>query len=120
MSARTVAIIEDDPSMSKGLERFLNARGIAAEVYGSAEAFLAHSGDSRASCLLVDINLGGISGVELKRRLDAAGARQPVIFMTAVDSEQTKKEAMLVGCSGYLRKPFFGAQLIDAINRTAG
>ena len=73
----------------------------------------------RATCLLLDIHLGGISGIELQRRLAAAGSKCPVIFMTAVDDETTRKEAMTTGCIAYLRKPFEPQLLLDAIGKAA-
>ena len=64
-----------------------------------------------ATCFLLDIHLGGISGMELQRRLAASGSMRPVIFMTANDDEATRKEAMDAGCIAYLHKPFQGACL---------
>jgi FixJ family two-component response regulator len=117
---KVVAVVEDDASMLKGLERLLSAHGIATEAYTSAEAFLKDAATSEAKCLVLDINLGGISGIELKRRLAAAGSWLPVIFMTAVDSEFVRNEATDVGCIAYLRKPFSARQLIDAIDSARG
>jgi FixJ family two-component response regulator len=117
---RVVAIVEDDPSMLKGLERLLNVHGFATEVYTSAEAFLAGAAASEAGCLVLDIKLGGISGIELQRRLTAAGSRLPVIFMTAVDSEVVQREATEAGCIAYLHKPFPARQLIGAIDKAVG
>jgi FixJ family two-component response regulator len=119
ITARVVAIVDDDPSMLKGLEGLLRAHGFVTEIYASAEAFLERSATSEASCLILDIHLGGISGIDLRRRLSAAGSRLPVIFMTGGDSEIIKKEAIEAGCIAYLRKPFPSCQLIDAIGRAA-
>jgi FixJ family two-component response regulator len=119
ITERVVAIVEDDPSMLKGLERLLRAHGFVTEIYTSAEAFLERSATSEASCLILDIHLGGISGIELRRRLAAAGSRLPVIFMTAGDSEIIRREAIEAGCIAYLRKPFPSRQLIDAIRKPA-
>jgi DNA-binding response OmpR family regulator len=66
-------------------------------------------------CLLLDIHLGGISGIDLKRNLTSSGSDLPVIFMTAIDAEATRQEAFSVGCVAYLRKPFLAKLLIDAI-----
>jgi FixJ family two-component response regulator len=112
-----VAIVEDDPSMLKGVARLLKAHGFDTEAYTSAEAFLGDAGQTMADCLLLDINLGGISGLELQRQLSAAGRKLPIIFMTAVESETDRKEASEAGCIAYLRKPFPAAQLIAAIDK---
>ena len=113
----TVAIVEDDPSMLKGVERLLSAHGFITQGYTSAEAFLERAAASEATCLVLDIHLGGISGLELRRQLAAAGSKLPVIFMTAVDSEIIQREVSEAGCIAYLRKPFPSRQLIDAISK---
>jgi DNA-binding response OmpR family regulator len=64
-----------------------------------------------------DIHLGGISGIDLQRRLTSSRTDLPVIFMTAIDNETTRQEAFDAGCIAYLRKPFLGKLLIDAIDR---
>ena len=115
MDKKVVAIVEDDPGMLKGLQRLLTAHGFVTEAYTSAEGFLERGAASKANCLVLDINLGGISGIDLRRRLAAAGSRLPVIFMTSSDSEVVQTEAIAAGCIAYLRKPFPARQLIDAI-----
>jgi FixJ family two-component response regulator len=110
---KLVAVVDDDSSMRTGLERLLQAYGFQTEVFSSAEAFLGAS--SAADCLLLDIHLGGMGGFELRRRLAGAGCKMPVIFMTAFDDEATRREAANVGCVAYLRKPFAGQILMDAI-----
>jgi FixJ family two-component response regulator len=113
---RTIAVVEDNPSMLQGLNRLLSAHGFRVQTFTSAELFLDDIANCEAECLLLDIHLGGISGVDLKRRLAASGRNLPVIFMTAVDDEATRKEAFDVGCVAYLKKPFLAKLLIDAIN----
>ena len=98
-----------------GVERLLNAYGYATKVFDSAEAFLDPGAATGADCLLLDIDLGGMSGIELRRRLTASGSRLPVIFITANDSETARKAAMEAGCVAYLPKPFPTKLLIDAI-----
>jgi FixJ family two-component response regulator len=113
---RTIAVIEDDPSMLQGLNRLLSAHGFCVERFTSAESFLDDIGKCDAKCLIVDIHLGGISGIDLKRRLTSSGSDLPVIFMTAIDNAATRQEAFDAGCVAYLRKPFLAELLIDAIN----
>jgi FixJ family two-component response regulator len=117
---KVVAIVEDDASMLKALKRLLLAHGFATEAHTSAEAFLDGIGASRAGCLVLDINLGGISGIDLQRRLAAAGSKLPIILMTAVDSEAIRREGTEAGCVAYLRKPFPARRLIDAIYDAVG
>jgi FixJ family two-component response regulator len=115
----TVAVVEDDPSMLQGLNRLLSAHGFRVQTFASAELFLDAIANCEAECLLLDIHLGGISGIDLKRQLAASGSNLPVIFMTAIDTETTRQEAFDAGCIAYLRKPFLAKLLIDAINGIA-
>jgi FixJ family two-component response regulator len=119
MSSRRklVVIVDDDPSMLKGVERLLTAKGFDTEVFLSAEAFLASPVRHDATCFLLDIHLGGMSGIELRRRLAASGCMVPVIFMTAFEDEATHREALAAGCIAYLNKPFPAHLLIGAIDR---
>ena len=103
--------------MLKSLNRLLGTLGFATELYPSAEDYLSRAPGSGAICLLLDIHLGGISGIELERRLAASGSGLPVIFMTATEDEEIEKEAMATGCVAYLHKPFLASALIDALNR---
>jgi FixJ family two-component response regulator len=112
---KTVAVVDDDRSMLVGVERLLNAYGYATKVFASAEAFLDPGAQTRADCLLLDIDLGGMSGIELRRRLAACGRAVPTIFMTSLDDEATRASALQAGCVAYLLKPFRGRSLIDAV-----
>jgi FixJ family two-component response regulator len=116
---RTIAVVEDDPGMLQGLSRLLSAHGFRVARFTSAESFLDSVAQCEAACLVVDIHLGGISGIDLKRRLIASGSDFPVIFMTAVDSEATRQAAVDAGCVAYLQKPFLAKLLIEAINQVA-
>jgi FixJ family two-component response regulator len=113
---RTIAIVDDNPSMLQGLNRLLSAHGFRVQTFASAELFLDNIAKCEADYLLLDIHLGGISGIDLQRRLTSTGTGLPVIFMTAVDNEATRQQAFDAGCIAYLRKPFLAKLLIDAIN----
>jgi FixJ family two-component response regulator len=112
---RVVAVVDDDPSMLKAVARLLRVHGIIPETYVSAEAFLDDLAASKANCLLIDIHLGGLSGIDLCRRLKACSCFSNIILMTAVDNKVTEKKAIEAGCTAYLRKPFSDRALIDAI-----
>lgn len=103
--------------MLRSVARLLKAHGLDTEAYASAEAFLGHVEETQAGCLLLDINLSGISGIELQRRLAATDHKLPIIFMTAVESETNQREAKEAGCVAYLRKPFPARQLIQAVDK---
>jgi FixJ family two-component response regulator len=109
-----VAVIDDDPGTRKATGRLLRAHGFHAECLTSAEAFLAWEGPDPA-CLVLDVQLGGMSGIELGRYLQALGSRLPIIFITARTDESTRQRAMEAGCVAYLRKPFQSCSLVNAI-----
>ncbi|RJT28603.1 response regulator [Mesorhizobium waimense] len=111
-----VAVVDDDSSMLKGLQRLLSAQGLVSEVFASAEAFLSSSAPARATCLVLDIQLGAMNGFELQRQLSDLGSNIPIIFMTAFDTEATRTLAMEAGCSAYLHKPFPARLLFEAIH----
>ena len=114
---KLIVVVDDDPSMLKGVQRLLTARGFDTKGFPSAERFLASPARHGAACFLLDIHLDGMSGIELRRRLAAAGCTVPVIFMTAFDDEATRRQAVAVGCIAYLHKPFPAQLLFGAIDK---
>jgi FixJ family two-component response regulator len=120
MSRPLVAVVDDDPAMLKSVARLLNVSGYDTEVFNSAEAFLDRSVAREANCVVLDIHLGGISGIELRRRMAGSGCNLSVIFMTAVDDDAIQREAHETGCIALLRKPFPARLLIEAIAKAVG
>ena len=116
---RTIAIVDDNPSLLQGLSRLLSAHGFRVQTFASEELFLEDIANCEADCLLLDVHLAGISGIDLQRRLTSSGTELPVIFMTGIDNATTRQEAFDAGCVAYLRKPFLAKLLIDAINGVA-
>jgi FixJ family two-component response regulator len=116
----TVAIIDDDPGIRKATARLLSFLGYGTCTFNSANSFLSVAATSKAKCLIVDVQLGDISGVTLARELADAGFTFPIIFMTAVDDGAIRSQAERLGCVAYLRKPFGGDLLIEAIVRAIG
>ena len=112
-----VIVVDDHAAFLKGVARLLAHNGIESGSFASAEALLESGSAQTATCLLLDIHLGGISGIELQRRLAASGSTCPVIFMTAKDDETTRNEAVDAGCVAYLHKPFGRQDLLDAIGK---
>jgi FixJ family two-component response regulator len=115
-----VIVVDDNAGFLKGVARLLAHNGIESRTFASAEALPESDGAQTATCLLLDIHLGGISGIELQRQLAASGSKYPVIFMTANDGEATRNEAVDAGCIAYLRKPFTWHVLLDAIGESCG
>ena len=116
-SPSVVAIVDDDPGMRQALDSMLRALGYCTELYASAEEFLRAAITTEAACLVVDIQLGDIFGVDLGRQLSATGFEFPIIFMTGSEEETHRRQAMDFGCVAYLRKPFPAKQLVEAISK---
>jgi FixJ family two-component response regulator len=114
---KVVGIVDDDPGMRKAIARLLSALGYRTELFSSGKAFLDAAPASEATCLVVDIQLGDISGLEMGHQLVLAGRKLPIIFMTACDDETIHSRAMESGCVAYLRKPFSADLLIEAISK---
>lgn len=113
----TVAVVDDDPSMLKAAADLLDAHGASASLFTSAEEFLASGLAEQADCLLLDVHLGGLSGIELRQQLKTSRPNLPVIFMTALDDETIRQQALRAGCVTCLHKPFPARQLINALER---
>lgn len=114
---KTVAVVDDDPEMRASLATLLGAVGYRAETYDSAETFLTCASTCKASCLVIDINLGDITGVELAHQLCADGMKWPIIFMTGLDDATVNDQASAVSPIAFLQKPFRANDLIDAIKK---
>lgn len=115
-----VAVVDDDDSVRRSLSRLLQAAHFQPVTYASAEAFLADKKHPRFDCLVLDIQLEGISGLELRRRLSAVKDRTPVIFITAHDDPEVSAQALASGCAGFFRKTDSGADVLMAIRRATG
>jgi len=114
-----VAIVDDDASLCKALARPLSAAGISPVTYQSAEAFLADETNA-PDCLILDIELGGMSGLDLQKTLSALGREIPIIFITAHDEPELAEQAARLGCVAYLRKTDPGRTVLEAVRRAAG
>lgn len=111
-----MAVVDDDLGMRKSVARLLNAHGFETEAYASAEAFLNRALPSGIGCIVLDIHLEGMSGIELWHHMKRSNSRIKVVFITAVDDDALESEAVKAGCVAYLRKPFPADSLIRAVN----
>jgi len=114
-----VAVIDDDESVCRSFGRLLRAAGLQSITYLSAEAFLADTKRPQFGCLVLDIQLDGMSGIELARQLAAEGRRIPVVFVTAHDDPNARAAAEAAGCAAYFRKTDSGKDVLEAIRRVA-
>ena len=104
--AEVVAIIEDDREARCALGRLLSAGGFETALFESAESFIRSTADNRWLCLIVDVQLGGISGIDLQRSLRSAGSEIPIIVVTGNGSDVMRERAEQAGCTAFLSKPF--------------
>jgi len=116
---KVVFVADDDPSMLKGMRRLLGQYGFETVPFESAASLLDHEDFTQAICLVLDINLGDGSGIEVRHHLTEAGVSVPVIYITGNDSDATRMAAMASGCVAYLTKPFPAQSLIDPIRKAA-
>ena len=110
-----IGVIEDDESLRVAILGLLRMLGHLASGHASSEAFLASGEAGAADCLVCDICLPGISGIELKRRLDASGARTPVIMITGRSDLALRDAAIAAGAVAVLAKPFDAERLIECL-----
>jgi FixJ family two-component response regulator len=114
-----VFVVDDDASILKSVARLLRELGYASLLFPSAETFSNHDDFDGAVCVLLDINLGNVSGIELRHRLKAAGDPVPVIYMTGNDNPATREAAHQSGCLAYLTKPFSARSLLEPLERAS-
>lgn len=112
-----IIVVDDDMSMSQAIERLLAAAGLQARFFASAEELLASGAAAGAAILISDIQLPGMSGLDLYRRLAAGGHAPPVIFITGQDRQNARNQAIESGAAAYFTKPFAGHELIRAIRQ---
>jgi FixJ family two-component response regulator len=121
MSARRrVAIVDDDQSVRRALRRLLRAADLDAEAYGSGREFLAVLARNPPDCLVLDLQMPDMSGLELHQRLAESGVRLPVIVITGHDQPGMQARCIAAGIATYLRKPLEDKTLLAAINAAIG
>ena len=112
-----VAVVDDDQSLCRSVGRLLRAAGIEAVMYDSAEAFLEDTKRPQFDCLLLDVQLGGMSGIELNQHLSAAGSTTPVVYITAHHEPEMRKQALQTPCVAYFRKNEPAQSLLETIRK---
>lgn len=110
-----VYIVDDDESVLKALKMLFVSANIEVIAFGSAQGFLESTIREENACLISDISMKGITGLELQKRLNERGIKIPVIFLTAFDSSESRKQATEGGGSAFFRKPVDDQALLDAV-----
>ena len=112
---KLVAIVDDDQSIRSALYGLMNAVGLEARMFASAEEFLASEDERRTGCLVTDIRMPGMSGLELQSKLNASDRRIPTIFITAHGDEKIRVQALQAGAIEFVHKPFNQKALVATI-----
>jgi len=115
-----VAIVDDDGSVRSALLGLLKSAGLPARAFASAEEFLESDVQGKTACLVVDIRMPGMSGLDLQARLNAGGAGIPLIFITAHGDAETHLRALRAGAVQIFQKPFDDEALLETIRAAAG
>jgi FixJ family two-component response regulator len=113
--ATLIAVVDDDASIRLATDSLLRSRGYAVDAYASAEAFLQSGHAEQASCVITDVRMPVMGGVQLQAELRARGSKVPFIFITAFPEEATRVRAMRDGATCFLTKPFEAPQLVGCI-----
>lgn len=114
-SEKLVVIVDDDDSVRNALEGMLKAIGVQAQTFASGEEFLNSGKQHQAACLIADIRMPGMSGLELQARLNAEHCRIPTIFITAHGDARMRMQALRAGAVEFLAKPFDDDILIENV-----
>jgi FixJ family two-component response regulator len=111
-----ISIVDDDESVREATKSLVRSLGYSAVTFGSAEEFLESAQVVASACLITDVQMPGLSGVELQDRLIADGRSLPMIFVSAFPDERVQRQVLRSGAIAYLRKPFHEERLIECID----
>ena len=115
MARNLISVIDDDKSVRRTTTLLIQSFGFKAAAFESAESFLGSVDLDNTACLIVDVRMPGMNGLDLQSRLAAAGCRIPIIFITAFDDKEVRRRAMQAGAVAFLGKPFSDEQLLHTI-----
>jgi FixJ family two-component response regulator len=114
-SDAVIAIVDDDPSVREGLSSLIRSAGLRVETFASAQEFLARGGAETPSCVVLDMQLPGLSGLDLQKRMAEVGLEIPIVFLTGHGNISASVQAMKAGAVEFLTKPFDDEELLHAI-----
>jgi FixJ family two-component response regulator len=112
---KLVAIVDDDDSVRVALEGLLESVGMSARAFESAEAFITSGQHRQTACLIADIRMPGMSGLDLQKKLNAEGYRIPIVFITAHGDAKMRMQALRAGAVEFLAKPFDDEALLGSV-----
>jgi FixJ family two-component response regulator len=114
---RIVSIVDDDESLRRSVRNFLTSVGFRVETFASAEAFLQSDHRGSTGCMVLDLRMPGMSGLDLLIHLAATGSRVPAIILTAHSDDEVRRRTLEAGAVAFLGKPFHGEALLGAVRR---
>jgi FixJ family two-component response regulator len=117
LKAMMIAIVDDDEAVRIATRHLVTALGYETQAFASAEEFLQSPAQSQWACIISDVNMPGLNGLELQRRLVAQGRNIPFIFVTAFPDQAIRDRALKAGATGFLSKPFASRDLIECLDR---
>ncbi|WJR75644.1 response regulator [Bradyrhizobium sp. NP1] len=113
-----ISIVDDDDTVRAATESLVRSLGFKTRIFASAETFLKSSSPRETRCLILDVQMPNMSGIELQERLSELGFKIPIIFVTAYPDEAVRQRAMEAGAVAFLPKPFDGKRLSDCLFET--
>jgi FixJ family two-component response regulator len=119
-SGRLVSVVDDDPSLRRSVRNLLTSMGFLVETFASAEAFLESVHRGRTGCLVLDLRMEGMDGLQLLRHLAVTDALIPTVILTAHGDEELRDRALQAGAAAFLAKPFHADVLLDAVKTAMG
>ena len=115
MAGNLISVVDDDESIRRTTTRLIESFGSRVAAFESAEAFLRSNQLNDTACLIVDVQMPGMNGLQLQCQLSAEGCRIPIIFISAYDHKESCRRAMQAGAVAFLGKPFSDEQLLESI-----
>ena len=111
-----ISIIDDDDALRSSLENLIRSVGLRVQGFSSAESFLSSNQAPETHCLILDVRMPGMSGLELQRQMVVANSHMPIIFITAHEDDDRRTQALEAGAVAFLYKPFYEEELFNAID----
>ena len=115
-----VFVVDDDQSVREGIQSLLTSAGLSVDTFPTAKMFLNHPRPERPACIILDVRMPGLSGLDLQRELTKIGVSIPIIFVTGHGNVRMTAQAMKAGAAEFLTKPFREQELIDAVRESIG
>jgi FixJ family two-component response regulator len=111
-----ISVVDDDDSLRSSLGNLLRSVGFRVQEFASADAFLGGQDARETACLILDVRMPGVNGLELQRHIAAANWRVPIVFITSHADDDARSSAVAAGAVGFLYKPFREQAILDAID----